>query len=119
MFMDLKQIVECIGIIITRANLSACPLSLLISKNASYIHLLESEKTTFEPSLSVLLDIIEACGSTPAEFFSEDINQYKLDKQTLDFLKHYHHTKKKQLWIYIKSNFKNALKTSKPIASFF
>ena len=87
MFMDLKQIVECIGIIRTRANLSACALSLLISKNASYIHLLESEKTTFEPSLSVLLDIIEACGSTPAEFFSEDINQYKIDKQTLDFLK--------------------------------
>ena len=87
MFMDLKQIVERIGIIRTRANLSARALSLAIGKNASYIHLLESNKTTFEPSLSVLLDIIEACGSTPAEFFSEDINQYKLDKQTLDFLK--------------------------------
>jgi len=49
---------------------------LAIGKNASYIHLLESNKTTFEPSLSVLLDIIEACGSTHAEFFSEDINQY-------------------------------------------
>ena len=56
--MDLKQIVERIGIIRTRANLSARALSLLIGKNASYIHLLESEKTTFEPSLSVLLDII-------------------------------------------------------------
>ena len=85
--MELKEIVERIGIIRTRANLSARALSLSIGKNASYIHLLESSKTTFEPSLSTLLDTIEACGSTPAEFFSEDISQYKLDKQVLDFLK--------------------------------
>ena len=85
--MELKEIVERIGIIRTRANLSARALSLAISKNASYIHLLESSKTTFEPSLSVLLEIIETCGSTPAEFFSPDINQYKLDKEALDFLK--------------------------------
>ena len=61
--MELKEIVTRIGII------------------------LESEKTTFEPSLSVLLSIIESCGSSPAEFFSDDITQYQLDKQTLDFLK--------------------------------
>ncbi len=85
--MDLKQIVERIGIIRTRANLSARALSLAIGKNPSYIHLLESSKTTFEPSLSVLLDVIEACGSTPAEFFAEDMNQYRLDKQVIDFLK--------------------------------
>ena len=85
--MELKEIITRIGIIRTRANLSARALSLMIGKNESYIHLLESDKTTFEPSLSVLLDIIEACGSTPAEFFSEDINQYKINKQTLDFLK--------------------------------
>lgn len=85
--MELKEIVKRIGIIRTRANLSARALSLMIGKNASYIYLLESEKTTFEPSLSVPLDIIQACGSTSAEFFSEDINQYKIDKQTLDFLK--------------------------------
>lgn len=56
--MEIKEIVARIGIIRTRANLSARALSLMIGKNASYIHLLESEKTTFEPSLSVLLDII-------------------------------------------------------------
>lgn len=85
--MDIKEIVARIGIIRTRANLSARALSLAIGKNASYIHLLESNKTTFEPSLSVLLDIIEVCGSTPEEFFYSDINQYKLDKQALEFLK--------------------------------
>lgn len=85
--MDIKEIVSRIGVIRTRANLSARALSLAIGKNASYIHLLESSKTTFEPSLSVLLNIIEACGSTPEEFFYYDINQYKQDMQTLDFLK--------------------------------
>ncbi len=85
--MELKEIVERIGIIRTRANLSARALSLTIGKNASYIHLLESEKTTFEPSLSVLLDIIEVCGSTPEEFFYYDINAYKQDKQALEFFK--------------------------------
>ena len=42
--MELKEIVASIGIIRTRANLSARALSLMIGKNASYIHLLESEK---------------------------------------------------------------------------
>ena len=84
--MDIKEIINRIGIIRTRANLYARALSLAIGKNASYIHLLESKKTSFEPSLSVLLDIIEACGSTPEEFFSRDITQYKKNKQTLDFL---------------------------------
>ncbi len=85
--MSIQEIVERIGIIRTRANLSARALSLTIGKNASYIHLLESEKTTFEPSLSVLLDIIEVCGSTPEEFFYSDLNIYKQDKQALDFFK--------------------------------
>ena len=42
--MELKEIVARIGIIRTRANLSARALSLMIGKNASYIHLLESDK---------------------------------------------------------------------------
>ena len=85
--MDIKEIIKRIGIIRTRANLSARALSLAIGKNASYIHLLESSKTSFEPSLSVLLEIINTCGSTPEEFFSADISQYKQDKQTLEFLR--------------------------------
>ncbi|MCM1404651.1 MAG: helix-turn-helix transcriptional regulator [Prevotella sp.] len=85
--MDIKEIIRRIGIIRTSANLSARALSLAIGKNASYIHLLESKKSSFEPSLSVLLDIIEACGSTPEEFFSDDIMQFRQDKQTLEFLK--------------------------------
>lgn len=85
--MEIKEIVERIGIIRTRANLSARALSLAIGKNASYIHLLESSKTTFEPSLSALLDIIDACGSSVEEFFYSDLSQYKIDVKALAFLK--------------------------------
>lgn len=85
--MDIKEIIKRIEIIRTRANFSARALSLAIGKNASYIHLLESSKTSFEPSLSVLLDIIEVCGSTPEEFFYYDINQYAQDRKALDFFK--------------------------------
>lgn len=84
--MTLNEIIDRIGYLRTRVNLSARGLSLAIDKNASYIHLLES-KRNFEPSLSTLLAIIEVCGSTPEEFFYGDITQYRNDMQTLDFLK--------------------------------
>ena len=85
--MEIKDIVERISYIRTRANLSARALSLAIGRNASYIHLLESPNTTFEPSISVLLEIIDVCGSTPEEFFYDDIYQYNKDKQALNFFK--------------------------------
>lgn len=85
--MDIKEIINRIGIIRTHANLSARALSLAIGKNASYIHLLESNKTTFEPSLSALLEIIKVCGVAPAEFFAEDMNAYKQNQNALEFLK--------------------------------
>ena len=84
--MDLNEIINRIGIIRTRANLSARALSLAIDKNASYIHLLEN-KRNFEPSLSTLLEIIRVCGSTPEEFFYSDIYQYKTDAKALEFFK--------------------------------
>jgi len=85
--MTIKDIIERISRIRTRANLSARALSLEIDKNASYIHLLESKEKSFEPSLSTLLEIIRVCGSTPQEFFYPDLEQYALDMEVLAFLK--------------------------------
>ena len=51
----------------------------------------------FLPSLSTLLKIIEACGSTPEEFFYSDIHQYKTDKKALDFLKTLSETQKEAI----------------------
>jgi len=85
--MTTKEVIERISRIRTRANLSARALSLDIDKNASYIHLLESQGKGFEPSLSVLFEIIRVCGSTPEEFFYKDMESYKLDMEVLAFLK--------------------------------
>ena len=67
--------------------MSARALSLTIGKMQVIYICWRAKKTTFEPSLSVLSDIIEVCGSTPEEFFYHDINAYKQDKQALEFFK--------------------------------
>lgn len=82
--MTVNEIIERIGYIRTRANLSARALSLAIGKTESYINRMEQKG--FEPSLSVLLEIIEACGSPEEEFFYHDIAKYAADKRTFDFL---------------------------------
>lgn len=82
--MDIKEIIARIGFLRNRANLSARALSLAIGKAESYINRLE--QSAFEPSLSVLLEIIKVCNSTPEEFFYHDIAKYSSDKDTLNFL---------------------------------
>ncbi len=84
--MDKKDIIIRIGQIRQRANLSARDLSLKIGKNSACISRLES-KDSFEPSVSVLLDIISVCGSTESEFFYYDIQQYQKDKEIIELLK--------------------------------
>lgn len=71
----------------TKAGLSARDLSLRIGKNSAYISRLESKNDSFEPSVSALLEIIEACGSTQIEFFYYDIYSYSKDREIIDLLK--------------------------------
>lgn len=85
--MDIKETIKRVSYIRVRANLSARALSLMIGKNPGYINLLESKNFSFEPSLSVIYDIIEACQSTQEEFFYEDIEKYQDDLKTLKFIK--------------------------------
>lgn len=84
--MDIEEIIRRIGIIRNNANLSQRELSLKIGKNAGYINRLES-KNSFEPTVTALLDIIEACGSTPEEFFYPNFGSYKLDSMLADYMK--------------------------------
>lgn len=76
--MDKVEIINRIGYIRTRAKLTQKALSTAIEMNPNYINRLESKKD-FLPSLEVLLNIIEACGSTPEEFFYHDISAYEQD----------------------------------------
>ena len=90
--MKIKDVIARIGYFRNRANLSAKALSLSIDKNPAYIN--KMERGEYEPSMKVVLDIIEACGITPEEFFYEDISSYKIDKETLSLLKRADETKK-------------------------
>lgn len=85
--MDKNEVVNRISMLRTTAGLSARDLSLSIGKNAAYISRLESKNDTFEPSVSALLEIIDACGSSACEFFYYDMNAYRQDKDIIDLLK--------------------------------
>jgi len=84
--MELNTLIERIGYIRIRANLSARKLSLAIGKNQSYIHMLETNKN-FAPTFETLMDIIQACNSNTEEFFYYDIKAYRQDYQIIELLK--------------------------------
>lgn len=84
--MELNTLIERIGYIRVRANLSARKLSLMIGKNAGYIHMLEQNKN-FAPTFETLTAILEACNTTTEEFFYYDIQAYKQDREIIELLK--------------------------------
>lgn len=95
--MTKDDVIRRIGILRSRAKLSARELSLRIGKNSAYISRLEAKEGSFEPSVSALLAIIEACGSTPSEFFYYDINEYQNDLDLLILFKATSEEKKKSI----------------------
>lgn len=94
--MELLEIIERISTVRTKANLSARELSLRIGKNESYINRLEYRKN-FEPSISVISDIAEACGSSLEEMFYYDISQYSKDREIISSLKKCNEKKKQAI----------------------
>ena len=93
--MELKTLIERIGYVRIRANLSARKLSLMIGKNAGYIHMLEQNKN-FAPTFETLTAILEACNTTTEEFFYYDIKAYKHDSQIIELLKNIKDDEKKE-----------------------
>jgi len=85
--MDKKEVILRISRLRLDKGLSARDLSLKIGKNPAYISRLESKNDSFEPSVSALLEIIDACGSSVSEFFYYQINAYRKDKEIIDLLK--------------------------------
>lgn len=94
--MNLIEIIERISAVRMKANLSARELSLRIGKNESYVNRLEYRKN-FEPSISVISDIAEACGSSIEEMFYYDINQYSKDREIIAALKKCNEKKKQAI----------------------
>ena len=92
--MNKDDVVARISQLRIKAGLSSRDLSLRIGKNSAYISRLESKNDSFEPSVTALLEIIEACGSTPLEFFYYNIYDYQKDKEIIDLLKNVNQVKK-------------------------
>ena len=84
--MDKLEIISRIGYFRVKAKLTQKDLSHMAGMNHAYISRLESKKD-FLPSVEVLLNIISACGSTPEEFFYNDISAYEKDMQILKKVK--------------------------------
>ena len=78
--MNRNEIISRIGYIRVRAGITQKALSNAIEMNPAYINRLES-KREFLPSLEVLLRIIKECGSTPEEFFYDNIDEYVKDSE--------------------------------------
>ena len=94
--MTLEEIIKRISRLRTKKGLSARELSLRIDKNEAYINRLEYRKN-FEPSISVINDIVTACDSSMEAFFYYDIESYKTDQQIIELLKHTTENKKQAI----------------------
>ncbi len=80
-----RFLIDRLGMMRTRAGLSARELSGQIGKSKAYIAKFESGDLAM-PS-EVLLDAIEVCGSTPEEFFFVDIANYNEEKELFELYK--------------------------------
>ncbi len=75
-------LINRLGYIRTRANLSARELSQRLGFSIAYIA--KFENGDFSIPAEVLLNAIEICGSTPAEFFSDSISEYTDTKEVAE-----------------------------------
>ncbi len=75
-------LINRLGYIRNRAGLSARELSQRLGFSIAYIA--KFENGDFSIPAEVLLNAIEICGSSPAEFFSEDITSYNETKEVVE-----------------------------------
>lgn len=80
-----KFLIDRLGIMRARAGLSARELSGQIGKSKAYIAKFDNGDLAM-PS-EVLLFAIETCGSTPEEFFFDDIANYTEAKEIFELYK--------------------------------
>ncbi|MEG1751950.1 MAG: hypothetical protein RR247_02685 [Clostridia bacterium] len=76
-----KFLIDRLGYLRNKANLSARELSGRVDKSIAYFA--KFDNGDFSIPAEKLLDAIENCGSTPEEFFWEDIGKYKEQKELL------------------------------------
>lgn len=85
----------------TRKKFSARELSQMIDKSDNYINHLETN--AFNITLKTLYDILEACECSAEEFFYENFDDYKEDKEIIELLKKVDKNKKQAIISLLKS----------------
>ncbi len=95
--MEIKDIINRLGIVRNKANLSARELSLRIGMSISQI---ENGRITL--SVEKLLDILEVCDCSLEKFFSEDFEGYDADIELLKIIKTIPSDKKNSLIEFLK-----------------
>ena len=95
-----KEIIERIGYFRNKQGISARELSLRIGKHEGYINKLES--LDFNLPSKMLLDIIEALDITPAEFFSENYTDYRINNELLKLIEELPYDKKVSMIDFLK-----------------
>lgn len=79
---DRQFLIDRLGYIRNRAKLSARELSQRLGYSIAYIA--KFENGDFSIPAEVLLDAIKICGSSPAEFFADDIAKFNETKQIIE-----------------------------------
>ena len=77
-----QYLINRLGYLRNRAKLSARDLSGQVDKSFAYFA--KFDNGDFSIPAEILLDAIECCGSTPEEFFWEDITKYKEQKDLIN-----------------------------------
>ena len=99
--MELQEVIYRIGYFRNKLNISGRELSLRIGKHEGYINKLESKD--FNLPTQMLLEIIDALGITPAQFFADDYASYETNKELFSLLESLPEDKKRHIIEFIKN----------------
>ena len=83
--MNYKQIVERLSLIRTRKNLSSRELGLMLGNSDTYFYKVEDGSIVL--NVPKLCEILEALEVDTEEFFYDDFDNYKKDKEILGITK--------------------------------
>ena len=83
--MNYKQIIERLSLIRTRKNLSSREFGRMIGNSDTYFYKIEDGSIIL--NLPKLLEILEALEISTEEFFYDDFENYKKDKELLSITK--------------------------------
>lgn len=98
--MEIKEILTRIGYVRNKANLSAREVSLRMNMSPQYVAQLESGRIVL--TVEKLLKILEICNFPIDRFFSNNIEDYNLDKELVSLIDALPTNKKKNIIEFIK-----------------